>query len=145
MHKNLYLVGVDGSEWSERAVERAVNLAKQTSASIQLIHVATWQELQPVIVEGITPPMIDKKQAEKEVFEKVLQPLIDKYQAESIALSAKTVWGDPVEVLHQNVKELHASMIFVGRRGRSRFFDILLGSVANKLAHQTGVPIVLVP
>ena len=145
MQKNIYLVGVDGSEWSERAVERAVNLAKQTSASIQLVHVATWQEFQPVMVEGITPPMIDQKQAENELFEKILQPLLDKYQAESITLSAKTVWGDPVEVLHQNVKDHHACMIFVGRRGRSRFFDMLLGSVANKLAHQTGVPIVLVP
>jgi nucleotide-binding universal stress UspA family protein len=36
-------------------------------------------------------------------------------------------------------------MLFVGRQGRSQIVDLLLGSVANKLAHHVGIPIVLVP
>jgi len=145
MRKNLYLVGVDGSEWSDRAVERAMHLAQQTDANVHLVHVITWQEFQPVMVEGIAPPMVDKKQIENDANERVLQPLINKYQGQSATLTSGYAWGDPVEVLHQNVKDHHANMLFVGRRGRSRFVDIILGSVANKLAHQTGVPIVLVP
>ena len=145
MSKLLYLVGVDGSEWSERAVERAVQLAQQTGASIKLVHVITWQAFQPVMVEGIAPPMLDKNQIEREASEKILQPLIEKYQAKEVDLSGEYIWGEPVDVLHQYVKDHHVNMLFVGRRGRSRFVDILLGSVTNKLAHYTCVPIVLVP
>jgi len=52
MCKLLYIVGVDGSEWSERAV----NLAQQIGASVKLMYMITWQEFQPVMVEGIAPP-----------------------------------------------------------------------------------------
>ncbi|MEY8214123.1 MAG: universal stress protein [Colwellia sp.] len=145
MRKLLYIVGVDGSEWSERAVERAVNLAEKTGASVKLVYVITWQEFQPVMVEGIVPPMLDKKQIEHDVSKKILQPLIEKHQVEDLHLTSEYIWGEPVEVLHQYIKDHHVNMIFVGRRGRSRFVDALLGSVANKLAHYVGVPIVLVP
>lgn len=37
---------------------------------------------------------------------------------------------------------MHANMLFIGR---SRVMDMLLGRVANKLAHRVGLPIVLVP
>lgn len=145
MRKTLYLVGVDGSEWSERAVERAIHLAQQTGASVKLVYVITWQEFQPLIVEGIVPPMLDKKQIEHDANKKILQPLIEKYQVEDLHLTSEYIWGEPAEVLRQYVKDHHANMLFVGRRGRSLIVDILLGSVANKLAHYVGVPIVLVP
>lgn len=145
MRKNLYLVGVDGSEWSDRAVERAMHLAQQTGANVQLLHVLTWHEFQPAMLEGVAPMTIDKTQIENSVNEELLQPLIKKYQAEDVTLTSEFLWGDPVEELHQYVKDHNVNMLFVGRRGRSRFVDILVGSVANKLAHQTGVPIVLVP
>jgi len=145
MHKLLYLVGVDGSEWSNRAVERAVHLAQKTGASVKLVYVITWQEFQPMMIEGVAPPPLDKKQIEHDVNEKILQPSIEKFKAEKVDLSSEYIWGEPVDALLQQVNDYHANMLFVGRRGRSRFADILLGSVANKLAHCVGVPIVLVP
>jgi len=145
MRKLLYIVGVDGSEWGERAVERAVHLARQTGANVKLVYVITWQEFQPLMVEGIAPPMLDKKQVEHDANGKILQPLIEKYQVAGLHLTSEYIWGEPAEVLHQYVKDHHANMLFVGRRGRSLFVDVMLGSVANKLAHYVGVPIVLVP
>ncbi|MBA6289383.1 universal stress protein [Colwellia sp. MB3u-4] len=145
MHKLLYLVGVDGSEWSNRAVERAVHLAQKTGASVKLVYVITWQEFQPMMIEGVAPPPLDKKQIEHDVHEKILQPSIEKFKAEKVDLSSEYIWGEPVDALLQQVNDYHVNMLFVGRRGRSRFADILLGSVANKLAHCVGVPIVLVP
>ncbi|WP_114325096.1 universal stress protein [Candidatus Colwellia aromaticivorans] len=145
MSKLLYLVGVDGSEWSERAVERAVHLAQQTGASVKLVYVITWQDFQPVMVEGVAPPMLDKEQIEHDANKKILQPLVEKYQVKGLHLTSEYIWGEPVDALHQYEKEHHANMIFVGRRGRSQLVDILLGSVANKLAHYVGIPIVLVP
>lgn len=61
------------------------------------------------------------------------------------SLTAELIWGDPVDEINEHVKKTHANMLFVGRQGRSRIVDMLLGSVANKLAHTVGIPIVLVP
>jgi len=145
MKKLLYLVAVDGSEWSQRAVERAVQLAMQTNASVTLLTVKDWSYLQPMILEGVAPRVIDQAAEEQNTRDNVLAPLIEKYSHLDVEMSAELLWGDPSVVIREQIKALHANMLFVGRQGRSRLADILLGSVANKLAHQAGIPIVLVP
>jgi len=145
MSKQLYIVGVDGSEWSERAVERAVNLAKQTEAHIKLVYAMNWSAAQAVSMEGMAPPMLNQEQEENMVNTNVVKPLLERFGASGVKLETELVWGDPVEILRKQVKAEHANLIFVGRRGRSRIADLVLGSVANKLAHCVGIPIVLVP
>jgi len=145
MGKALYLVAVDGSEWSLRATNQAVKLAQQTGAKVKIITVLDWLYLQPMVLEGIAPPILDKATEEKNIQSTILTPLEEKYKEVGIKLSTELIWGDPVEMIQEQVKKMHANMLFIGRRGRSRVIDILLGSVANKLAHRVGLPIVLVP
>jgi len=145
MSKALYLVAVDGSEWSLRATKQAVKLAQQTGAKVKIITVLDWLYLQPMVIEGVAPPVLDKSAEEKNIQETILTPLAEKYKDTEVKLSTELLWGDPVEIIQEQVKEMHANMLFIGRRGRSRVIDMLLGSVANKLAHRVGLPIVLVP
>lgn len=145
MSKSLYLVAVDGSEWAERAANRAIHLAAKAGAKVKLISVIDALELQPINVEGLALTPMLKAQENSRVEQKIFAPLVGNAQDLGVNVSTEVLWGDPVEVLLEKVKAEHASMVFVGRRGRSRLADILLGSVANKLAHQVGVPIVLVP
>jgi nucleotide-binding universal stress UspA family protein len=145
MKNVLYLVGIDGSEWSERAAERAVNLAKQTKARVKLVYVLSWPVVQPMLLEGTVPELLSKEDEEHTVDEKIIKPLLAKLLDHHVTLDSVLFWGDPTEILAKLAKEEHANMLFVGRRGRSSIIDMLLGSVANKLAHRAGVPIVLVP
>jgi len=145
MSKAMYLVAVDGSEWSLRATKQAVKLAKLTGAKVKIITVVDWLYLQPIVIEGVAPPVLDKASEEKRIQTTILAPLKDKYKDTDLKLTTELLWGDPVEVIQEQVKEVHANMLFIGRRGRSRVIDMLLGSVANKLAHRVGLPIVLVP
>ena len=145
MSKPLYLVAVDGSEWGKRAAERAIHLAEKTHAKVKLVTVIDWSYLQPMIIEDVTPPVLDKETEETNIFGRVLTPLVEKYNNLDVSITTELLWGDPVVVIKEQVKETHAVMLFVGRQGRSRVVDMLLGSVANKLAHSVGVPIVLVP
>ena len=145
MKKPLYLVAVDGSEWSERAVERAINLASKTQARVLLLTVKDWAYLQPMVLEDSAPIILDQATEESNARATVLAPLVEKYRDSNVEISTDLLWGDPAVVIREQIKTLHANMLFVGRQGRSRLADILLGSVANKLAHQAGIPIVLVP
>ena len=145
MTKPLYLVAVDGSEWSERAVERAINLAITSKARVKLVTAMDWSYLPPMVIEGSPPPLLDRNTEEQNTISRVLTPLIAKYGDKDVELKSELVWGDPTEVILEMVKSEHANMLFVGRQGRSRVIDLLIGSVANKLAHRIGIPLVLVP
>jgi nucleotide-binding universal stress UspA family protein len=145
MGKLLYIVAVDGSEWGERAAERAINLAQKTHAKVQFLTVMDWSYLQPQSIEGMSMPIPDKETEERLKIDQVLTPLVKKYSDTQVEITTELLLGDAVTEILKQVKEMHANMIFVGRQGRSRVVDILLGSVANKLAHRAGIPIVLVP
>ncbi|MBA6293265.1 universal stress protein [Colwellia sp. MB3u-70] len=145
MKKPLYLVAVDGSQWSLRAVDRAIDLASKTGAKVMLLMVKDWSYLQPVLLEGTSPIILDQTAEDKDTRAKVLLPLVEKYHNVNVEIATDLIWGDPATVIKEQIKALHVNMLFVGRQGRSRIVDILLGSVANKLAHHVGIPIVLVP
>ena len=141
----LYFIAVDGSEWGNRAADQAVRLAKQTGATVRLITVIPWSGFQPMPLEEIMTRPLVKNEEEKRVQEKVLAPIMEKHADSGVTIESEIHWGHPVKVIHEAAKTEKVSMIFVGRRGRSRVADVVLGSVANALAHTIHVPIVLVP
>ena len=98
-----------------------------------------------MVLEGVAPPVLDQASEERDAIARILTPLLKKHGDSGVDIASELLWGDAVVTILEQVKEQHANMLFVGRQGRSRIADILLGSVANKLAHRVGVPIVLVP
>jgi len=145
MKKTVYLVAVDGSEWAGRAAQRAVRLAKLTGASIHLVSVVSWSAYAPLSIENMATRPLDKKHEEAEAMESCIEPILEMLGNEGVDIDYTITWGAPAEVIHKLAKSEKVDMIFAGRRGRSNLFDMLLGSVSNKLAHHAGVPIVLVP
>lgn len=146
MTKNkLYLVAVDGSEWGERAAQRAVSLASETGASVKLVTVIPWSGYQPISVEELASRPIAREAEETHAKSEILEPLVKANADKGVKITTHFDWGNPVEIIKNLAKKDHANMVFVGRRGRSRLSDLILGSVANSLAHSLGVPIVLVP
>lgn len=145
MSKQLYLVAVDGSEWGERAAKHAVFMAKQTGAAVKFVTVIPWSGYQPMTLDEMAHRPIEKALEEQHAQDTVLKPLAAKHADSGVEIETEFHWGDPVEVIRKRVKDLHVSQVYIGRRGRSRISDLLLGSVANKLAHVIGIPIVLVP
>jgi len=145
MKNYLYLVAVDGSEWGERAAACAVRQAKQTGAKVLFLTAIPWSGFQPLTMDEIAHRPIDKKVEEESARTTVLEPLIEKHKDSGVTLSTEMHWGDPADIIHERTKKLHANQVFIGRRGRSRLADLILGSVANTVAHKTGVPLTLVP
>ena len=143
--KNLYLVAVDGSEWGDRAADHAVRLAEKTGAEVKLVTVIPWSGYQPLTVQEIATRPVEKEQEEKHAREQILDTILEKHKDAQVQLSGEFHWGHPVDVIKKQTKAQKASQVIIGRRGRSRVADLILGSVANSLAHSLGVPIVLVP
>ncbi len=145
MSKQTYLVAVDGSEWGGRAADQAVFMAKQSGADVLLVTVVPWSGFQPMTLDEVAHRSVNKKEEEAQAQKSILDPVISKHKDSGVNITSEYHWGNPVEVIHKRAKETKANLIFVGRRGRSRIADLVLGSVANSLAHTVGKPIVLVP
>lgn len=143
----LYLVAVDGSDSAKRAATRAINLAEKCNAKVKIVTVLDWSYMQPWMMrdEITTGPILNKKEEKSNTLKRVITPILDEHHDTGVNISSEVLEGDPTEVILEQAKELHSNMVFVGRQGRSRVIDMLLGSVANKLAHRIGVPLVLVP
>lgn len=142
----LYIVGVDGSDPSRRAVEFAARHAVHSGATLLLAHIVSWSGFTPISVSEAMRRPLDKKEEEKIAREKVLAPLAA--VAREITGTEPDLyhsWGHPAQVLKKLGRERGAEMIIVGRRGHSSIAEIFMGSVSNAIAHASDVPVVLVP
>ena len=140
-----YVIGIDGSEHSDRAIDEAAKLAKATGASLHLVNIIDWSPYAPLSIQELAERPIIKAEEERYSKEEVLAPAIAKMKALGFEAMSFSTWGSPAKELHNQATELNADLIFMGRRGHSVIGELVLGSVANAVAHHSTLPVVLVP
>jgi nucleotide-binding universal stress UspA family protein len=145
-----FLLPIDGSESSNRAVSFAGCLISGLGGRVKgvtLLHVLAGHYLSThmtnvdVRAGYLLESDVFKRLKEQHVASAV-QPLVDAAEAELKRLGAaapvdsRVVDGDPAEQIRQVGEEGAYSTIVMGRRGRNRVKELLLGSVTSKLLHQ---------
>ena len=129
------VVGVDGSENSKRAFDFALSIAQQHQQEMKIVAAFTepGYEYIPADVYGIA-----RKQAEH-----VLDEFIARAEGSGVQLSSVASEGDAAGVLVEASDV--ASLVVVGKRGRSRFAGRFLGSVSASVAAHSRCPSLVVP
>ena len=136
------LVGVDGSDHSQRALEWAAKEAafRRTSLTVLAVHQAVhgWAGS---LRFGDDEAQVQKiAEAAKAETEKVLAGLGDS-RPESVTVRA--VHGYPAEELINAGAD--ADMIVLGTSGVGGWSAQLIGSVATKVVHHATTPVLIVP
>ena len=133
------LLAVDGSTYSEKAVELAKRLATTTNDEVVVTHVT---ELLPARFQ--TYPGMDYE-LDREVIE-----LAASYvgELEEAGIKARTELrtaqsGGTARVLTNLAEELDAGLIVMGSHGRGDLTALLLGSVAHKVLHLSQRPVLI--
>jgi nucleotide-binding universal stress UspA family protein len=142
---DLYLVGVDGSEGSRRALYFAAQAAQPVAAGLLVVHVlpdAPGGDLAPQAPEVAFG---HQEQEAEAAHAHMLEPLVAEARDLGIPVEIKALHGDPATVLAELADIREAKQIFIGRHGHSRVRELLFGSVLLKLAHKATVPVTLVP
>lgn len=136
------LCPTDFSEFSSRALEHALRLAKWYEATIAALHVYHFVSPPPTKL----PTIAVRPHLSTEIKEEILRELRDftgPARTAGLHVEHLVVEGDPVDEI---VKEAgRADLLVLGTHGRRGFEKLMLGSVAERVLRKSPCPVLTVP
>ena len=133
------LVAVDGSAFSDAAVDQAISLGGICNSQIFLVSVV---DLYPEQME-VAPALVDKMSQEvRQHLDKAKQK-IDK--ANIPCETIVHMGGKPHEFIVQEAKEKGIDLIVMGTHGRTGIKRVLMGSVAQNVIGHAPCPVLVIP
>jgi len=131
------VVALDGSEYSDRALDLAMDITRKYAAKLHLIHVNSVQEI--FISFGGASALIKPEDYEKPGQE-ILALASQKATSCGCVVDTHQLDGDHARAVLDKVEALSADLIVVGSKGHSDLSGILLGSVSHKITHLAPCP-----
>jgi nucleotide-binding universal stress UspA family protein len=133
---NRIVVGTDGSETAGQAVRQAIELAKLTGASLNIV--SAFAPVSSRRVQGEqqgAPEDIQYELGPREDVNIVLDGAAGQAKQDGIEVQTHAVEGDPADGILNVAEDTKADLIIVGNKGMSGARRFLLGSVPNKVSH----------
>lgn len=131
-------VAVDGSEHSIRAVEHAIEFARNLKeVKIFILHVDEIQDIKNAYLLAGGENSIAIKQAE------LLNPIRQKLDSEGISWQTVLLKGEPSEEIITYVNK-NIQHLFIGSRGLNRFQKLVLGSVSHRVMKYALCPVTII-
>lgn len=138
-----FLVPVDGSECSLKAVRHAIALAKgRPDAQIHLVH----GHEEPLLYGEISVyvPREKMERIQREHSEDILSRAEPLLQAAGIRYTKEVLIGPIAEKIAEQADKLGCDAIIMGTHGMTAVGKLIMGSVATKVVHAARVPVMLV-
>lgn len=135
------VVGVDGSEPSDRALGFAFEAAALRGAPLVAVRAWTYATIEvgwPAVPMQISDD--DIADNERRLLDESLAPWQEKYP--EVAAEGRVVRGRPVRALLSEGE--HAQLLVVGSRGRGAMAGLGLGSVSQGVLHHADRPVAIV-
>ena len=130
------LVGFDGSEGSEQALNRAMMLLYEYGEFILL---------------AVIPKSSDKSLVDPDAYDNLkkkarnlIDHTIDDLGEQSFLITGMVEEGDPAAIIIDVSNRLKVDLIVLGSKGQSELGQYLIGSVANKVVQYAAKPVMVV-
>ena len=137
-HKRI-MIAVDDSFPSRWAVQYGGQLAKELGARMMLLHVVT-----PDVSSIDLPRAPEELAAEARAKGENLLDRIEKFVPPQVQLDHMLCEGHPAQEILQAARTWEADILILGTRGRGRFAQFLLGSVAEAVIRQATCPVLTI-
>jgi len=134
------LVGLDGSDYSLKALAFAIDLAKKYQSQLVLVHVVMRQ------IYAINPPeagvlagtaIVRELEADGKA---ILTKGEETAKAQGIPVETRLREGVPAEELLRAASDEKVDLMVLGSRGLSQVKAFFLGSVSDKVSHHAKCP-----
>lgn len=137
------LIAVDGSEYSQRAIDAAARLARAgAQLELTLLHVAS----PPAFYGELTPAgFAELDRAVRAEQSRVLEDATKMASDCGLkVIASRGVSGMVAPEIVRAATEAGVDQIIMGTRGRGALGGVLMGSVAQRVVHLATVPVLLV-
>ncbi|HLE99570.1 MAG TPA: universal stress protein [Gaiellaceae bacterium] len=133
------LVAVDASEASNRALEKALELARLLEATVTALAVEG-----PLPAYAATIGEVEEVKREKDAFfGRLAREVHERADAAGIEIEVEIRPGHAAELISRVAKERGVDLIVLGHRGHF-LRDHLLGSTADRVAEHAECPVMIV-
>jgi nucleotide-binding universal stress UspA family protein len=133
------LAAIDGSEASDHAFAKALELASLTGAALTALAVEG-----PLPAYPATIGEVDEVKREKDVFfQRLLDHTREQADAAGVELDVQLHPGHAAELIVRIARETQADLIVLGHKGHF-LRDHLLGSTADRVAEHADCPVMIV-
>ncbi|NYT23484.1 universal stress protein [Alcaligenaceae bacterium] len=136
------LLPVDGSENSSRAVQRAIEIVKDSSDA-RLLLVTAY----PPIVSGNVKSFFSAEDIQsfyQDEGNKALEPAKGILDKAGVPYEAKVLVGPVAQTIAEYAKKNQADTIIMGTRGLGTVTGMVLGSITTKVLSLVDIPVLLV-
>lgn len=130
------LVAHDGSADADAALEHATGLARDQHARLTLLTVAPLPHQPGAMGAPATPDLLD-------CFTDSQRRATESVPAD-VSLTTQLLRGEPAETILCAVRKGEHDLIVMGSHGHSRLHRALLGSVSQRILHDSPVPVLLI-
>lgn len=137
-----YLLAVDGSESSHRAVDYVIAQAGRYKDGLQVFLI----NVQPSLADAWRA-LVDQEEAGRQHHDAGMRALAvarSRFKAAGIAVHLHIGGGDPAQLIADYAKEKSCNQIVMGTRGLGTVAGLLFGSVTTKVLHLSDLPVVLI-
>ncbi len=141
------LVTLDGSDFAERALDPAFQIAKICQAEVVLLRVLAPDAI--ALSAGAGPQYLDlynmREDAERSESEAYLRAIRAEWKAAGVTVETRVALGAPPEMILRTAAGSGADLIVMSTHGRSGLDRFLYGSVAEAVLRGTQLPLLLIP
>jgi nucleotide-binding universal stress UspA family protein len=135
------LVPMDYSDTADRALDWAILLARTFHATVTALHVLPRHLHLGAIGFADQADGDDRETAHARLAAHVSARVGDG----GLEVHARIEVGEPAIKIRELARREQIDLIVMGTRGNSKLETVLFGSVAEKVVHHTGCPVVVVP
>jgi len=133
------LVPVDGSDYSMRAAEYSLELAKLIDGEIFLLHCR--KTLPAVLGEPYYQKAVDDIMEQSNA---LIEPYQGLFQNIGIKFTYRILEGQPSDIISEVAEIEKCDMIVMGSRGHTNLEGLLLGSVTHRVLHMAPCPVLVI-
>jgi len=138
------LVPTDFSEYSDRALEQALDIAKQYSAKVYVLHVLLEEMYHFEDLSNIVDTWQKMEDSRLAKTKENLQKQLDKFpQAKDVEVVTSIRRGVPYDEILKEGKEQGIDLIVIASLGRTGIAKYFIGSVARNVLKGSKCPVLL--
>jgi nucleotide-binding universal stress UspA family protein len=133
------VVANDGSQGATRALQVAIELAKEHKAELLMISVEKLPDF-PTSVDEV----IEEKADANHRYKPVMRQAKAQAQAKGVSLKSHVVVGHAVPKIVEFLERQQADLLVVGFMGHSALYNRLIGSTTDRLVELTSCSVLVV-